>query len=56
VVPVGDAQAGELGAAQIRLSPLVTYRFPLEAYEEAHQMLRQSSGAREKVILDVSAP
>jgi threonine dehydrogenase-like Zn-dependent dehydrogenase len=45
-----------LSSAQIRLSPLVTHWFPLEAYEEAYQMLRSSSGPRGKVILDVSAP
>jgi len=45
-----------LSSAQIRLSPLVTHRFPLEAYEEAYQVLRSSSGPRGKVILDVSAP
>ena len=45
-----------LGAGQIRLSPLITHRFPLEAYEEAYQVLRNSSGPRGKVILDVSEP
>jgi 2-desacetyl-2-hydroxyethyl bacteriochlorophyllide A dehydrogenase len=45
-----------LSAGQIRLSPLITHRFPLEAYEEAYQMLRSSSGPRGKVILDVSEP
>ena len=39
-----------------RLSPLVTHRFPLEAYEEAYQVLRNSSGPRGKVILEVSGP
>ena len=43
-------------AGQIRLSPLVTHRFPLEAYEEAYQVLRFSSGPRGKVILEVSEP
>src|ERR1700730_7659737 len=45
-----------LSAGQIRLSPLITHRFPLEAYEEAYQVLRSSSGPRGKVILDVSEP
>ncbi len=45
-----------LSSAQIRLSPLVTHRFPLEAYEEAYHVLRSGSGPRGKVILDVSAP
>ena len=45
-----------LSSGQIRLSPLITHRFPLEAYEEAYQVLRESSGPRGKVILDVSAP
>ncbi len=45
-----------LSAGQLRLSPLITHRFPLEAYEEAYQVLRSSSGPRGKVILDVSKP
>ena len=45
-----------LSSGQIRLSPLITHRFPLEAYEEAYQVLRSSSGPRGKVILDVSKP
>jgi len=45
-----------LSSGQIRLSPLITHRFPLEAYEEAYQVLRESSGPRGKVILDVTAP
>jgi L-iditol 2-dehydrogenase len=42
-----------LGSGRIRLSPLITHRFPLDAYEEAYQMLRESSGPRGKVMLDV---
>lgn len=38
------------------LSPLITHRFPLEAYEEAYQVLRESSGPRGKIILDVTEP
>jgi L-iditol 2-dehydrogenase len=45
-----------LSSAQISLSPLVTHRFPLKAYEEAYQVLRESSGPRGKIILDVSKP
>jgi len=60
-----------LSAGQIRLSPLITHRFPLEAYEEAYQVLRSTSSSgglggvvppgasrapRGKVILDVSEP
>jgi 2-desacetyl-2-hydroxyethyl bacteriochlorophyllide A dehydrogenase len=45
-----------LSAGQIGLSSLITYRFPLEAYEEAYQVLRSSSGPRGKVILEVSEP
>jgi 2-desacetyl-2-hydroxyethyl bacteriochlorophyllide A dehydrogenase len=45
-----------LSAGQIRLSPVITHRFPLEAYQEAYQVLRESSGPRGKVILDVSEP
>jgi L-iditol 2-dehydrogenase len=43
-----------LGSGQVRLSPLTTHRFPLDAYEEAYQVLRESSGPRGKVILDVN--
>ena len=60
-----------LTAGQIRLSPLITHRFPLEAYEEAYQVLRSTSSSgglgggrlpranrapRGKVILEVSEP
>ncbi len=47
---------GLLRAGQIRPAPLITHRFPLEAYEEAYQVLRAGSGPRGKVMLDVSAP
>jgi L-iditol 2-dehydrogenase len=43
-----------LGSGRIRLAPLVTHRFPLDAYEEAYQVLRESSGPRGKVMLDVN--
>jgi threonine dehydrogenase-like Zn-dependent dehydrogenase len=45
-----------LSSGQIRLSPLITHRFPLEAYEEAYQVLKESSAPRGKVILDVTTP
>ena len=34
-----------LSAGQLRLSPLITHRFPLEAYEEAYQVLRSTSSS-----------
>ena len=45
-----------LRAGQVRLAPLVTHRFPLDEYEHAYQVLRESFGPRGKVILDVSEP
>jgi 2-desacetyl-2-hydroxyethyl bacteriochlorophyllide A dehydrogenase len=48
--------AALLSSGQIRPAPLITHRFPLEAYEEAYQVLRAGSGPRGKVMLDVSAP
>jgi L-iditol 2-dehydrogenase len=42
-----------LGSGRVRLAPLVTHRFPLDAYEEAFGVLRESSGPRGKVMLDV---
>jgi hypothetical protein len=35
---------------------LITHRFPLGAYEEAYQVLRESSGPRGKGVLAVSTP
>ncbi len=46
--------AALLGAGRLQLSPLVTHRFPLDAYEEAYQVLRESSGPRGKVMLDIA--
>jgi len=43
-----------LGSGRVRLAPLVTHRFPLDAYEEAFAVLTESSGPRGKVMLDVS--
>jgi len=53
--PAGRGRA-RARAGPPRLSPLVIHRFPLEAYEEAYQVLRNSSGPRGKVILEVSVP
>ena len=43
-----------LGSGRVRLAPLVTHRFPLDAYEEAFGVLRESSGPRGKIMLDVN--
>jgi threonine dehydrogenase-like Zn-dependent dehydrogenase len=43
-----------LSSGQISPAPLITHRFPLEAYEEAYQVLRESSGPRGKVMLDIT--
>jgi L-iditol 2-dehydrogenase len=48
--------AALLSSGEIRPAPLITHRFPLEAYAEAYQALRSASGPRGKVILDVSTP
>jgi 2-desacetyl-2-hydroxyethyl bacteriochlorophyllide A dehydrogenase len=45
-----------LGAGRIRLAPLITHRFPLAAYQEAYRVLRESTGPRGKVMLDVNEP
>ena len=45
-----------LRAGQIRPAPLVTHRFPLEAYDQAYQVLRAASGRRGKVMLEVGTP
>jgi len=37
-----------LSCGQIRLASLVTHRFPVKAYEEAYQVLRESSGPEGK--------
>lgn len=43
-----------LGSGRVRLAPLITHRFPLDAYEEAFEVLTQSPGPRGKVMLDVN--
>jgi 2-desacetyl-2-hydroxyethyl bacteriochlorophyllide A dehydrogenase len=45
-----------LRAGQVGLAPLITHRFPLDEYEQAYQVLRESFGPRGKVILDVTEP
>jgi L-iditol 2-dehydrogenase len=45
-----------LRAGRLSLAPLITHRFPLDEYERAYQVLRESFGPRGKVILDVTAP
>ena len=50
---------GLLRTGQIRPAPLVTHRFPLEAYDRAYQVLRAgpgNSGPRGKVMLEVGTP
>lgn len=48
--------AALLSAGQISPAALVTHRFPLDAYDQAYQVLRAGSGPRGKVMLEVSAP
>jgi len=43
-----------LGSGRVRLAPLITHRFRLDAYEEAFEVLRESSGPRGKIMLDVN--
>jgi threonine dehydrogenase-like Zn-dependent dehydrogenase len=47
---------GLLRAGQIRPAALITHRFPLEAYDQAYQVLRAGSGRRGKVMLEVGTP
>ncbi len=47
--------AALLSSGQISPAALITHRFPLEAYAEAYQVLRDSDG-RGKVMLDIDAP
>jgi L-iditol 2-dehydrogenase len=47
--------AGLLGSGQLRLGPLITHRFPLDQYQAAYQALRDGSGPRGKVLLEVTA-
>ena len=36
-------------------TPLITHRFPLEAYAGAYQVIRHCDGPRGKVMLDLGA-
>ena len=46
--------AGLLRAGKIHLAPLITHRFPLEAYPDAYRTLRDAAGPRGKVLLEVN--
>jgi len=46
--------AGLLRAGKIHLAPLITHRFPLEAYPDAYRSLRDATGPRGKVLLEVN--
>jgi threonine dehydrogenase-like Zn-dependent dehydrogenase len=43
-----------LNAGTLDLSFLVTHRFPLERYRDAVEALRSASGARGKVLLEIT--
>jgi threonine dehydrogenase-like Zn-dependent dehydrogenase len=43
-------------AGQIRPGALVTHRFPLEAYDQAYQVLQAGSGPRGQIMLEVGTP
>lgn len=44
------------GESEIRAAAFITHRFPLEAYDQAYQILRAASGPRGKVMLEVGTP
>jgi L-iditol 2-dehydrogenase len=46
--------AGLLRAGKIHLAPLITHRFPLEAFPGAYRTLREATGPRGKVLLEVN--
>jgi L-iditol 2-dehydrogenase len=46
--------AGLLRAGKIHLAPLITHRFPLEAFPDAYRALREATGPRGKILLEVS--
>jgi L-iditol 2-dehydrogenase len=46
--------AGLLRAGKIHLAPLITHRFPLEAFADAYRTLREGTGPRGKVLLEVN--
>jgi threonine dehydrogenase-like Zn-dependent dehydrogenase len=46
--------AGLFRAGKIHLAPLITHRFPLEAFPDAYRTLRAGTGPRGKVMLEVN--
>ena len=46
--------AGLFRAGKIHLAPLITHRFPLEAFPDAYRTLRAGTGPRGKVLLEVN--
>jgi 2-desacetyl-2-hydroxyethyl bacteriochlorophyllide A dehydrogenase len=46
--------AGLLRAGKLHLAPLITHRFPLEAFPDAYRTLREGAGPRGKVLLEVN--
>jgi L-iditol 2-dehydrogenase len=46
--------AGLIRAGKIHLAPLITHRFPLEAFPDAYRTLREAAGPRGKVLLEVN--
>ena len=46
--------AGLFRAGKIQLAPLITHRFPLEAFADAYRTLRAGTGPRGKVLLEVN--
>ncbi|HXW43539.1 MAG TPA: alcohol dehydrogenase catalytic domain-containing protein [Streptosporangiaceae bacterium] len=46
--------ANLLSSGSVRLGPLITHRFPLDAYAAAYQALRDGGGPRGKVLLEVT--
>jgi hypothetical protein len=47
---------GLLSSGQLRLAPLITHRFPLQAYADADATLRHGTRPRGKVLIEVNAP
>jgi hypothetical protein len=46
--------AGLIRAGKIHLAPVITHRFPLEAFPDAYRTLREAAGPRGKVLLEVN--
>ena len=51
---IGYRKAQPLLAGKIHLAPLITHRFPLEAFADAYRTLREGTGPRGKVLLEVN--